>query len=360
MVARALFVCATENPWVSRAPMQQARAGLGVVAVNGKIYAIGGVGRNGFLATNEEYDPKTNTWASKAPMPTPRSAFGIAVYNNKIYCIGGYIKGGSTGVNEVYDPTTNTWTTKASMPVPSLNLQANAVNGKIYLIGGSPNATLNQVYNPVNDTWEFKAPAPTAISSYASAVVDNKIYIITSNLTLIYDTETDQWDLGEPAPLPIILGAAGVTTGACAPKRVYVFGANAETPFWQLTTQNFTVQSYDPQTDSWDICIPMMTGRYSVGVAVVDDLLYVIGGFTIEFPSGEFTINPSYHFETCNEQYTPLGYTKLSEQQPLEQQIAPFPRALITAVSIASVAVAGAGLLVYFKKFKKPIRTLPI
>ena len=31
-----------ENSWIELAPMQQARAGSGVVAVNDKIYAIGG------------------------------------------------------------------------------------------------------------------------------------------------------------------------------------------------------------------------------------------------------------------------------------------------------------------------------
>jgi hypothetical protein len=57
--------------WVTRAPMQVARANLGVAAVNGDIYAIGGntitgaylpdqgfMGMNGGpVNTNEQYDP---------------------------------------------------------------------------------------------------------------------------------------------------------------------------------------------------------------------------------------------------------------------------------------------------------------
>jgi hypothetical protein len=45
-----------ENSWVSKAPMQEARSGLGVAVVNGEIYAIGG--RNSsfdIVSTNEVY-----------------------------------------------------------------------------------------------------------------------------------------------------------------------------------------------------------------------------------------------------------------------------------------------------------------
>jgi N-acetylneuraminic acid mutarotase len=367
-VAVTQSVYAAENSWVSKAPMHEARSGLGVAVVNGKIYAIGGTSSNGFRATNEEYDPATNTWASKEPMPTPRSAFGIAVYQNKIYCIGGYVEGFSTtGVNEVYDPASDTWETKAPMPTPTLNLQANVVNGKIYLIGGSPNGTLNQVYDPANDMWDTKASVPTAVSSYASAVVGNKIYVITSNLNQIYDAENDSWSLGAPASLPAILGSAGATTGVNAPIRVYVFGADADLPFWQLTTRSFTAQSYDPKTDSWTTCASMPIGRYDAGVAVVDDLLYVIGGFTTEFRTDRFTPNPIYIYSTVNQQYTPFGYgtpapspspTLSSSPTPSQEatstaeqhQTEPFSTTIVVTASIASLATVGVGFMVYFKK----------
>jgi len=298
-----------EDSWVSKASIHKARSGLGVAVVNGKIYAIGGASGAGFLATNQEYDPAANTWTSKESMPTARSSFGIAVYQNKIYCIGGYTTGFSaTGVNEVYDPATDTWETKKSMPTPTLNIKASVVNGKIYLIGGGPNGTLNQVYDPANDTWQIKASVPTAVSSYASAVVDNKIYVITSNLNQIYDAENDSWSLGAPPPLSAILGLAGATTGVNAPKRIYVFGADAVSPFWQLSTRSFTAQSYNPKTDSWRVCASMPTGRYSASVAVVDDLLYVIGGYTIECRTDIFTLNQIYKYSHANQQYTPLGY----------------------------------------------------
>jgi hypothetical protein len=72
------------NYWITKAPMQVARADLGVAAVDGKIYAIGGanqtfqaasipdtfpVGENP-VGVNEQYDPATNDWAFKDQCPT--------------------------------------------------------------------------------------------------------------------------------------------------------------------------------------------------------------------------------------------------------------------------------------------------
>ena len=127
-----------EDSWVSKEPMSQPRAGLGVVAVNGKIYAIGGASTaqkqsENLLSINEEYDPATDTWTIKPSMPTPRAYFAIAAYQNKIYCIGGVVGSEKffdgfwthslfvySGITEVYDTITETWQTKH--PYPSIRL----------------------------------------------------------------------------------------------------------------------------------------------------------------------------------------------------------------------------------------------
>ncbi|MDR0318626.1 MAG: hypothetical protein LBI09_01160, partial [Nitrososphaerota archaeon] len=116
------------DSWNTMAPMSQARYDLGVVAVDGKIYAIGGATSvntydghiGGFVGTNECYDPKTDIWVTLEPMPTARHNFAIAECQNKIYCIGGYIVDESKWIIydtvEMYDPATNSWSTKAALP----------------------------------------------------------------------------------------------------------------------------------------------------------------------------------------------------------------------------------------------------
>jgi len=286
---------AAEDSWVSKEPMPAARSGFGVAVVDGKIYAIGGTNGTHRLNVNEMYDPVTNTWHTKASMLTPRLRFGIAVVENKIYVIGGS-RGDSTytNVNEVYDPETNTWETKTSMPTTRHAMDANVVDGKIYIIGG--NSLVNEVYDPTTDSWTTKTPIPTGVGYYASAVVDNKIYVIGGavgvTLNQIYDTETDTWSSGAPLPKGVDSAAAVATSGVYAPKRIYVIGGKQN-----LDAVNLT-QIYDPKTDSWSTGTAMPTSRYGLGVAVVNDVVYAIGGVT-------GWIAPT---TAANEQYTPAGY----------------------------------------------------
>jgi len=269
------LVNATEDSWTIMEPMPTARSWLGVAVVDGKIYAM-------VNEINYEYDPSTNSWTTKTPMPTPRGNFGITVVENKIYAIGGstddYVY---TNVNEVYDPSTDTWETKISMPTKRSKLCANVVNGKIYLIGGgqrtpNDNFDVNEVYDPVTDTWTTKTPIPTGVDYYASAVVDNKIYIIGGavgvTLNQIYDPETDTWSSGAPLPTVVDSAAAGVTAGTTVTQRIFVLGGKHG-----LDAVNLN-QVYDPETDTWVAGPAMPTARYGLDVAVVDDMLYVIGG----------------------------------------------------------------------------------
>ena len=306
---------AADDSWAKLEPLPTIRRDLGVAAVNEKIYVIGGRNDDGYLSTNEEYDPATNTWTTKTPMPTPRSDFGIAVVNDKIYCIGGIIdfdwsgygKGILCAVNEVYDPLTDTWENKTSMPTQRQRPKANVVNGKIYVMGGfqyrdlPPSQTtvgldVNEVYDPKTDSWTTKTPIPTISSGPASATIDNKIYVIggfKSDLNQIYDPESDSWSQGDPIPTAVALAGAGATSGEMAPKRIYVIGGYPSGNDVRLN------QVYDPETDTWSSGSQMPTARHSLGVAVVNDILYAIGG-------GSTNLNVRQYDE--NEQYIPADY----------------------------------------------------
>jgi N-acetylneuraminic acid mutarotase len=317
--------------WTPKASMQTARSNLGVAVVNDKIYAIGGSTENGYnpntvgtdyksrgwiVNTNEEYDPETDTWTLKTPMPTSRYNFAITAYQNKIYCIGGvtdYFVGyytNFTGVNEVYDPQTNTWTTQSPMPIPREGVRASVLNGKIYLTGGNPNGTQTEVYDPIANSWTTKAPMPTNPISVSSVVLSNKMYIAGMFVNVhyetkveIYDPKTDSWSQSSLATYDAWSAVAGATTGAFAPKRVYVFGVQD-----YVNSAPLSNQVYNTQNDEWVNGANVPTGRTAIAVAVVNDKLYAIGGHTSSDPYPGDDNNQRWTQTAVNEQYTPPGY----------------------------------------------------
>lgn len=262
---------ASSDSWVTMAPMNEARSGLGVAAVDGKIYAIGGSNANGsvtssppqviivnerfvdgFVGTNEEYDPTTDTWTYKTRMPTARIGFATAVYQEKVYCIGGRTTSGYTSVNEVYDPKTDTWEIKTPMPTSKAWITANVVGDKIYVVGGG-------VYDPVRDSWSLNESITLSKSVsdswvlnesvepydiFGSASLDKKIYIIGGfsqdgwhNKNLIYNIETDSFSSGSYPPSRVATGVAVAIN-----EKIFVLGYSQSFKF---------VHIYDPSIDNW-------------------------------------------------------------------------------------------------------------
>ena len=179
------------DTWTTKTPMPTARGYHASCAVNGKIYAIGGGIRTPdkvtILGTVEEYDPETDTWAKKADMPAPpRGGFTCSAVNGKIYAIGGVLDfpfRTYTGSVEEYDPATDTWTTKTPMPAARGFHAASVVNGKIYVIGGSGSSQNTfsctvEEYNPATDTWTTKFPMPVARNDLSACAVNGKIYVL--------------------------------------------------------------------------------------------------------------------------------------------------------------------------------------
>lgn len=329
IIAKPSYADISENSWITKAPMHEARSNLGVAVVSGKIYAIGGSTQNGsspytggVVGTNEEYNPVTDTWTLKASMPTPRQSFAIAAYENKIYCIGGYDSDGNVvGVNEVYDPAKDIWETKAAMLTTRIALDANTVNGRIYLAGGYlpgeyttynfESSPLNEAYDPATNSWITCAPMPIASNLYASVVVDDKIYFMggvtnySSRWNQIYNPKTNNWSQGAPLPAGAAFAAAAVTTGVDAPKRVYVFGkaeGGIEAPY--------APRVYDPRNDSWTFGSKLPSDQYYFGVASLNDAFYMIGGKTsyYQFPAYEVLFPPIITVYATNQQYLPIEY----------------------------------------------------
>ena len=86
--------------------MTVARSMHGCVALDGKLYAVGGVGAAyEALDTAEVYDPQADGWQPLAKMSTARYALGLAAVGGKVYAMGGMDDGDSILESvEAYDP----------------------------------------------------------------------------------------------------------------------------------------------------------------------------------------------------------------------------------------------------------------
>lgn len=308
-----------EDSWVSMQPMNHPRAGVGVVAVDDRIYAIGGALTAPFiyqaenlLNTTEKYNPTTDSWTTKPSMPTPRAYFGIATIENRIYCFGGIVDvekeeigsfirtfSVSSAVTEVYNTLSETWETKASMPTSESRFEANVVNGKIYAIG----ADFTYVYNPATDSWTEKTPFPGRVSdswwnSPVSSAMGDQIFVTgefrTGQGLFVYNTLNDSWsditsDLFEAG-----IGI-GVTVGVRAPESVYILGLTK----WNYDQVNY---GYNPRTGNWTSATPNPIDQRDFGCAVLNEVFYVIGGYT----------DPKTVTAT-NQAYYPIGFSALPE-----------------------------------------------
>jgi N-acetylneuraminic acid mutarotase len=302
-----------EDSWVRKTSMNFGRIDSGVVAVDGKIYVIGGYANHGnttgFVGTNERYDPVTDVWFTLTSMPTPRLGFAIVAYENKIYCMGGNTADETTAhINEVYDIASDSWITKTPVPISEMFVKAHVVNGKIFVV----TQQVLYVYDPIEDSWTNKTNTPTQRVHAISVVVDNKIIIVDQipqekvdneytaialNVS-VYDEKSDTWSERQTSPeytcrtddlqlwlmRPI---AAGATTGVYASQKIYVlFGAI-----------NYV---YDVIEDTWSTATcPEPAQFVGCNVAVIEDILYAVG----------VTYTTS-HGNAGIMQYVPFGHKK--------------------------------------------------
>ncbi|MDB0031590.1 hypothetical protein N9E34_08985, partial [Opitutales bacterium] len=264
-----------ELVWEEKASVSVARYAYdGVEVLGGKIYFVGG--KDGSSAKNiaERYDPSTNTWETLNSMSVARHGVACAVLNGKLYAIGGV---GLSSV-EVFDPLNGNWSAGVALPSVVYSGTAITVNDKIYLIGGynASQQRINQVlcFDPSTSQWSTKANIPTTRDGVKLAWLENRIWAIggndgsNTNKVETYDLVTDTWQA--EASLTTARNFAVVWV---ANDRIYVGGGKKNSSSYLNS-----IEVYDPITKQWSSAGNFPENKFAADAVVLNDKAYVIAG----------------------------------------------------------------------------------
>lgn len=234
-----------------------------------------------------------SNWSELAPMPTGRSHHCVAVMGDFLFVVGGEVEhatGRTCAVRTAcrYDPRGNRWTDIAPMKVCREHFVLGALGPHLYAVGGRNE--LRQVlpsverYCPKKNKWSFVQPFDRSLSCHAGCVHDRLLWVsggVTNtaqyqNRLMVYDPEQDRWVARSP-----MLQRRVYHVMAAVRRQLYVLGGN-DLDFNNDRVLVRHIDSYDTDLDQWTrCCFSLITGQNEAGVAVHDDRIYVVGGYSI-------------------------------------------------------------------------------
>ncbi len=303
------------NAQTTLSSLSAARSGLTALVHDGKLYAIGG--ENAGVPKNTVEVLEGAAWVTKAPMPSTRHALSGVSVNGKIYVFGGKTNGGVVLPNvEVYDAAANSWSNAvAQLPRARAGGRAVVVGARVFLVGGEgPGGTLVaevDVYTPATDTWSSAQPLPTPRTAAGIGLVQNRGRLSSGQAGIVvagglglggaalatveeYLVDDDRWV--ERAPLDQARHAA-------ASVDVDIDGASArslddvESEVWLLGGQvgadvSASSRAFRSPRDWARRLADLPASRFLHGAAVVDEIVYVIGGRSFREESIGWAFDP--------------------------------------------------------------------
>jgi N-acetylneuraminic acid mutarotase len=291
--------------WTTAADLPNPRNHMVAVALNGKVYAMGGQ-HGDFESTTSQaevdvYDPASNTWSRAADLPVgkshaPGSTF---VVDGRIMMIGGAINGGSNGwasdVVLLYDPATDVWLELPPIPAyrktPIAGLIGNVI---VVATGGGYGPTDTTWLASLPETWEPAPGMPVALGEVAGGIIGNKLYVVGEgeSSTISYDLSTNSWGSATALDARPLVGnhhAAEVANG-----KLYLLGG--------LGSGQGKVQIFNPATDQWSLGADMPFAAGSSASALIGGQIYVAGGIV-----GSATTNRLARYNPASNTWTELA-----------------------------------------------------
>jgi len=133
----------TSQTWGDGAPLATARNAAAAAVLQGKLHVLGGrapgirANDQQSMGSMEVYDPTTDRWTAGPALRTARAGLGAVVLDGRLYALGGEsTPGGVSDAVERYEPGSREWSTLEPMPYRGHGLGAVVVGGAIYVMGG--------------------------------------------------------------------------------------------------------------------------------------------------------------------------------------------------------------------------------
>ncbi|XP_036877055.1 kelch-like protein 8 isoform X4 [Manis javanica] len=256
-----------KNSWFFGPEMNSRRRHVGVISVEGKVYAVGGHDGNEHLGSMEMFDPLTNKWMMKASMNTKRRGIALASLGGPIYAIGGLDDNTCFNDVERYDIESDQWSTVAPMNTPRGGVGSVALANHVYAVGGNDGvASLSSVerYDPHLDKWiEVKEMGQRRAGNGISEL-HGCLYVVggfddNSPLNSVerYDPRSNKWDY--VAALTTPRGGVGIAT---VMGKIFAVGGHNGNAYLN------TVEAFDPVLNRWELVGSVSHCRAGAGVAV--------------------------------------------------------------------------------------------
>jgi len=251
----------------------------------GYLYAVGGMDTNKGATSIERYDPRTNAWSQIASMNGRRLQFGVAVVEGKLFLVGGRDGLKTLNTVESYDPITRVWTVVTPMSTHRHGLGVCVLGGPLYAVGGHDGwSYLNTVerFDTTTRQWSHVAPMSTQRSTAGVVVLHNKLYALggrdgSACLRSVesYDPHTNKWS----TVANMCKRRGGVAVGVVNGFLYAVGGHDAPAVSNPQQSRFNCMERYDPSTDTWTMVASLSVGRDAIGVCVLGEKLFAVGGY---------------------------------------------------------------------------------
>ncbi|ERE86413.1 kelch domain-containing protein 7B isoform X2 [Cricetulus griseus] len=199
-----------ENVWrpLTQVPEEVPLRGCGLCTMHNYLFLAGGIRGSGAKAVCSNkvfcYNPLTNIWSQIRPMQQARAQLKLVALDGMLYAIGGECLYSM----ERYDPRTDTWTLRASLPEGTFPVAHEAVvcRGDIYVTGGHLFYRLLR-YSPVKDSWDECPYSASHRRSSDMVALGGFLYRFdllrgVGAAVMRYNTVTGSWSRAASLPLP--------------------------------------------------------------------------------------------------------------------------------------------------------------